>query len=178
MTLFSNLKKRERNLFCITAVLIIFWIVQGFVVKPIFTKWKQLDEKISADALKLERNLEMIKRKDAIKSDYEKYASAVKMAGSEEEEMAKFLTEIEALATSSSIRVIDIKPRPARKIRFYKNYLVELEAEGDINQVSKFIYDIQNSPQMLRVDKLSLGIKGAGTNLLKCRILVSKILIP
>lgn len=175
--IFSNLTKRERNLFYLTMILIFVWVIHSFVIKPIIVKWNQLDDKIEVATLKLEKNIKMIDRKEKIKNEYENYASAVKMTGSEEEEMAKFLTEIESLASSSSTHIIEIKPRPSKKVQFYKKYLIELDAEGDINQLSKFIYDIQNSNQLLKVDKFSLGTKGAGTNLLKCHLLVSKILI-
>lgn len=176
--IFSHFTKRERNLLYFVIILIFLWIAHALVIKPIVTKWKGIDKKIEANSLKLERNKKMIERKQSIQHDYDSYASSVKMAGSEEEEMAKFLTEIESLARSSSVYISDIKPRPVKKVQFYKKYFVELDAEGDINQVSKFIYDIQNSPQLLKIDKFSLGTKGAGTNLLKCHLLVSKILIP
>lgn len=176
--IFSNLSKREKRLFYLTIAIILFWMAQGFVIKPIIIKWKEIDEKISMSVLKLEKNNKIISRQERIKREYENYASNVKMAGSDEEEMAKFLTEIESLARSASVRIVDIKPRPIKKVQLFKKYIVELVAEGDIAQVSKFIYDIQNSPQLLKVDKFSLGTKGAGTNLLKCHILISKILIP
>lgn len=175
--IFSNLTKREKKLFYLTMFLIFVWITYNFVIKPIIVKWKELDDKIEEKSRELEKNIRMIDRKERIEHEYKNYASAVKMGGSEEEEMAKFLTEIESLASSSSVHIIEIKPRPSKKIQFYKKYLIELDAEGNINQLSKFIYDIQNSSQLLKVDKFSLGTKGAGTNLLKCRLLVSKILI-
>jgi len=176
--IFSNLTKRERNLFYLTVILIFIWFAQRFVFKPIIFKWNELDERIAVNSLKLEKNKRMIDRKERIKQEYDRYASSVKMTGTDEEEMAKFLTEIESLASSSSVRIVDIKPRPIKKVEFYKKYIVELDAEGEIKQVSKFIYDIQNSPQLLKVDKFLLGTKSAGTNLLKCHILVSKILVP
>lgn len=175
--IFSNVTKRERNLCYLTIFLIIIWIAYGFVIRPIRVKWKELNEKIELTGLKLEKNQMMIDRKEAIQREYERYALPVRMTSSEEEEMAKFLTEIESLANSSSVYIIDIKPRPIKKIKFYKKYIVELNAEGDITQISKFIYDIQNSHQLLKIDAFSLGIKGVGTNFLKCHILVSKILI-
>ncbi len=174
----SNLSKREKRLFYLTIFLVLIWIAQGFVIKPVVVKWKELDEKIEISSQKLKKNLKMINRKGRIQADHENYASAVKMVGAEEEEMAKFLTEIEFLASSAAVHIIDIKPRPTQKAQFYKKYLVELDAEGDINQISKFIYEIQNSNQLLKIDKFSLATKGAETNILKCHILVSKILIP
>lgn len=176
--IFSHFTKRERNLFYFVIILILIWISHVFVIKPVVIKWKEINNKIETNSLKLERNQKMIVRREKIQRDYNSHASSVRMAGSEEEEMAKFLTEIESLARSSSVYISDIKPRPVKKVNFYKKYFVELDAEGDINQVSKFIYDIQNSPQLLKIDKFALGTKGAGTNLLKCHLLVSKILIP
>lgn len=176
--IFSHFTRRERNLFYFAVILIFLWIAHTFVIKPIVVKWKEIDKQLEVSSLKLERNQKMIARREKIQRDYNSYASSVKMVGSEEEEMAKFLTEIESLARSSSVYISDIKPRPVKKVEFYKKYFVELDAEGDINQISKFIYDIQNSSQLLKIDKFSLGTKGAGTNLLKCHLLVSKILIP
>lgn len=176
--IFSNLSQREKRLFYLTIGLIAALFIYRFVIRPVVVTWKGLDEKISVTNLKFEKSQKMLSLKGRIQRDYEKYASSVKMAASEEEEMAKFLTEIESLARSSSVHISGIKPLPIKKVDFYKKYIVELEAEGDINQVSKFIYDIQNSPQLLRIDKFSLGTKGAGTNLLKCNILISKVLIP
>lgn len=176
--IFANLNKREKFLLYLTVALLVIWVLHGFIVKPIANKWKQIDEKIEISGLSLEKNQKIIDRKDRIRREYEKYATSVKMTGSEEEEMAKLLTEIESLARSSSVRIIGIKPRPIKKVQFYNIYFVELDAEGDIGQISKFIYDIQNSPQLLKVDKFSLGTKGEATNLLKCQILISKILIP
>ncbi len=175
--IFSNVSKREKNLFFLTVFLIIIWVMYVFVIVPIRVRWKDLNEKIELAGLKLEKNQMMIDRKETIRSEHERYVLPVKMVSSEEEEMAKFLTEIESLVNSSSVYIIDVKPRPIKKIKFYKKYIVELNTEGDISQISKFIYDIQNSTQLLKIDAFSLGIKGAGTNSLKCHILVSKILI-
>lgn len=176
--IFPNVSKREKRLFYLTIGLIFFSLLYSLVVKPLITNWQQLEKKIETSALKVEKNLRMLERKTIIQDEYNKYVSAVKMAGSVEEEMTKFLTEIESLASSSSVRIIGIKPHPVKEVGFYKKFFVELDAEGDINQISKFIYDMQNSTQLLKIDKLSIGTKGAGTNLLKCSILVSKILIP
>lgn len=176
--IFSNLSQREKKLFYLTIGLITVLFIYRFIIRPVVVTWKDLNERISVSNLKFEKSQKILSLKGRIQRDYERYASSVKMSGSEEEEMAKFLTEIESLARSSSVHISGIKPLPIKKVDFYKKYVVELEAEGDIKQVSKFIYDIQNSPQLLKIDKYSLGTKGAGTNLLKCNILVSKVLIP
>lgn len=174
----SSLSRREKRLLYLTITVLAVWILHGFVLNPLITGWKELEDKIEEKSLKLDKSRKILNFKEKIQGEYENYASSVRMQGSEEEEMAKFLTEIESIARASSVHISDIKPRPVKNAGFYETYLVELEAEGDINQISKFIYDIQVSPQLLKIDKYSIGTKGAGTNLLKCRVIVSKILIP
>ncbi|MFH0771650.1 MAG: type 4a pilus biogenesis protein PilO [Candidatus Omnitrophota bacterium] len=174
----SSLSKREKTLFYIILTLIIVWIATVFIVKPFVDKWMKIEEKMYLTSLRVEKNRKILSFKERIQSEYDNFASAVKMQGSEEEEMAKFLTEIESLAQVSSVHISDIKPRPVKKTVFYDEYIIEVEVEGDIAQISKFIYDIQNSPRLLKIDKFSLGTKGAASALLKCDILVGRILIP
>jgi len=174
---FLNLSMREGKLFYLTLAVVVIWIGQAFIVKPISVKWKRLNERIAADSLKLEKSERLIGKKDSIKSDYEKAASAVKMAGSEEEEMAGFLTEIEFLANSTGVHFNEIKPLPIKKFDLYKKFFVDLELEGEISQISAFMRQMQNSPHLLAIDKLTLGSKQAGKSMLKCRMIISKIAI-
>lgn len=173
----SSLSRREKRLLYLTIIVLGVWISHKFIVNPLIVRWKELGEKIEERGLKLEKSRKILHLKEKIQGEYENYASSVKMQGSEEEEMAKFLTEIESIARSSSVHISDIKPRPVKNADFHERYLVELEAEGDISQISRFIYEIQSSPQLLKIDKYSIGTKGAGTNLLRCRVIVSKILL-
>lgn len=172
-----NLNKREKALFYLALILILLGIGQRVIFSPIRAKWKQLDEKVSENLSRLKKSESILAKSAAVEEEYKKNISAVKATGSEEEEMTKFLSEIESLASPSSIHLIEIKPLPVKKTEPYKTYYVELEAEGGISQISKFMYDIENSPNLLTVDKFSLGAKESGTNLLKFHLVVTKLTV-
>ena len=173
-----NLSKREKMLFYFTLIAIAVWIGHAFLIKPMLTKWKKLDEKFASDKLKLEKSERLIAKKSSIAGDYKKAASAVRMTGSEEEEMGKFLTEIESLANSSSVHINEIKPLPTKQLELYRKFYADLEVEGEMVQISDFMQRVQNSPHLLAIDRLSLGSKQAeGSILLKCRIVISKVAI-
>jgi Tfp pilus assembly protein PilO len=174
---FFNLSKRESRLFFLTLAVIIVWAGQAFLVKPVSSKWKRLDDEIAADTLKLEKSERMIRRGKSIKGDYEKAAASIKMSGTEEEEMAKFLTEIESLANSTGVHINEIKPLPTQKPSLYRKFYADLELEGEMAQISGFMRSVQNSPHLLAIDKLSLSSKQAESSLLLCRIVISKIAI-
>lgn len=175
---FLNLSGRESRLFYLTLAVIVACAAQALILKPVSIKWKRLNEEIAADSLKLEKSERLIGRKGPITSDYEKAAAAVKMMGSAEEEMAKFLTEIESLANAAGVHINEIKPLPTKKFNLYKKFYADLGLEGDMAQISNFMRKVQDSPQLLAIDKLSLNPKQAGSNILRCGIVISKIAIP
>jgi len=174
---FLNLSKREGALFYLTLAVIVLWAGQAFLLKPVSTKWKRLDEEIAADRLKLEKSERLIGKGSSITSDYETAAADAKMAGSAEEEMAKFLTEIEALANATGIHINEIKPLPTKKFGLYRKFYADLELEGGMAQISGFMRKMQDSPHLLAIDKLSLSSKEAGSNLLRCGMVISKMAI-
>jgi len=175
---FFNLSRRESRLFYLTLAVIIAWACQAIIVKPVSTNWRRLEEEIAADRLKLEKSERLIRREKSINSDYERAAASLKMSGTTEEEMAKFLTEIESLANSAGVHINEIKPLPTKKLDLYRKFYADLELEGEMAQISRFMRSVQTSPNLLAIDKLSLSSKQGGSNLLLCRIVISKMAIP
>lgn len=176
--IFLNLTSRERRFFYVIIALISFWVLSDFVVRPIVAKERGLADKIAAERLNLEKSKKLIARRQVIQREYDNYALLNKMTGSETKEMSKLMTAIESFKNSSSVRMLEYKPSPVKDEHFCKRYTVELEVEGDANQISRFLYEIQTSDQLLKVDKFQISTKGGATDLLKCRISASKILIP
>ena len=174
---FLNLSGRESRLFYLTLAVIVAWSAEAFIIKPVSIKWKRLDDEIAADSLKLEKSEHLIRRRGPITNDYEKAALPLKMTGSAEEEMAKFLTDIESLANTTGVHINEIKPLPTKKLSLYRKFYADLELEGDMAQISNFMKKVQSSPHLLAIDKLSLNPKQTGSNLLRCGIVISKIAI-
>ena len=91
--------------------------------------------------------------------------------------MAKILGEIEALARKSSVYLVDMKPRKPREVEFYKEYTVEIEAEGYMESLMSFIYQVNTSSQLLRIETLRLNLTKGGSNVLSASMLITKVLI-
>ena len=172
-----NLTKRERLLFVVTVAAVAVWLGQRFLVKPVLDAKAGLDSKIESSTVKLEKGRRLIGREAIIKDNYNRMASMAKFSGSEEEETAKFLTEVESTAGSSGIRVNEIKPLPVQKKDLYVKFQCELEVEGEMFQVAGFMKNIRSSNSVFAIEKLTLSAKQSGSNLLRCRIVVSKIAI-
>jgi Tfp pilus assembly protein PilO len=157
--------------------LIVASLAYNFILEPLGKRWTALNNEIRIMQLKLKKSTQTLKRRIEIMERYENISSYVgKTRGSDEEEITILLSELERLASTSSARITDIKPRPPKLHEYYKKYSIEVESEGDIATLTKFIYEIQNSPQLLSIEKVSINMKSGAGSYLKTYMLVTKIL--
>ena len=178
MTFLDKLSKKEKIGVYIGAAFLLAVFLDNLVVKPVSTRVKALNMEIKTGEAQLSQYLRNLGHKDGVQKEYRKYTKYVKKGGSDEEETAKILGEIETLARSSNLILADMKPRMPRTIGFYKEYTVEIEVEGGMNSISRFLYQLNNSTQLLRAEKVRLYPKKKGLSVIKGSILVTKILIP
>jgi len=174
----AGLSKRERYILYICIFVVASSLLYSFVVEPTARRWRDLGREILTQRAKLDKNLKVIAREESTRQEYERYAANVRQKGSDKEEMASLLREVETLARASGVHITDIKPRPVKDMQFYKRYIIEVESEAKIRQLTRFIYQLQRSRQLLKVEKLRLTAKGRGTPLLKSYMLIARVLIP
>lgn len=175
---FNRLSNREKIGLYFIGLISVCAVLFYVIIEPVWKKWQDLNESINLNEQKLLKNLKILSQKDQIVELYNKYASDIKMKGSVEEETAVILSEIENIARSSNTYITDIKPQKVKDMEFYKEYFVELEAEGDIVSLTRFIYGLQSSKQILKVRQLRLNAKEDAGDKLQGYMVISKILIP
>jgi hypothetical protein len=175
----SFLVARGRTPFLILgAVLLAFFMGSAIVLGPVRNRTRQLDESIIAQEKKAARNLRVLSEasKQAAIREYEKFGGIILMRASTAEENAAMLTEIERLAADGKVVVSSTKPHEPKIDKDFEEYQVELEIEAGMPQLVSFVYGIENSTQLLRIEKLTLYVKGDGAgDVLRGSLLVSKV---
>ena len=173
----EKLSKREKIALFTGITLVIAAILDIVAVKPISGKIQFLDREIKVSEKQLCLNLCNIARKEVVEKEYKEYDKYVGEEGSEEEETSKILSEIETLARKSGMYLIKMKPQSPKVTGFQKEYKIEIEAEGKIEIVVQFLYQLNNSSQLLRAEKIRFTLKEENTSVFKVSMLISKILI-
>ena len=178
MDFISKLSKKEKIGLAAAAIVVSMVIIDRLVVSPIGERFQRIGREIELSEKKLVLDLRNISNKESISDEYEKYKNYIKRsAPSDEEEVAALLAEIEGLARKSDINLNDIKPQQAKQTDFYREYYVEIEAEGAMEHIVVFLHNLSSSPQLLRAVKLQLGLKDKESSVVKASILVSRISI-
>lgn len=152
-------------------------LLDRMVVSPISSRINRSNQQVSLAEKQLGRHLRNLRQEQVISEEYRKYIKYVKKVGSDEEEVAGILGEIEELARKSAVYLVDIKPQMAKKVNFYKKYSVEVEAEGETESLVDFMYRLNNSPQLLRVAKLRFRLKEKESPIVKAVFIIVKVLV-
>ena len=178
MNFLKKLSRKEKIGLAVAGLVVLAVFLDKVLIAPISGTFRKLNRGIEVAEKQLARHIDSLNREDQTRAVYKKYMHYVIKAGSDEEETARILAEIEGLARSSGLSLADIKPQSPKNISFYKKYVVELKAEGSMESIVNFLLELNSSPQLLRAEKISLGAETKGSSSLKAVIVVTKIVIP
>ncbi|HOX54024.1 MAG: type 4a pilus biogenesis protein PilO [Candidatus Omnitrophica bacterium] len=173
-----SLSPREKIILSICALLILAYFGVNFIFEPIKAKIDELNNQIGIAELKLKKSNKIIGYQESVEDNFKKYADLIKQKSSDEQEMSALLSEIEAITKDIKISISDMKPSRVRAIDFYKKFSVELEAEGLLEDLTKFIHTLQSQPHFLKIERMRLERRSMRTNTLRTSILISRIRVP
>lgn len=175
---FYRLSKKERIGLITAAVIVLAVFMDRVVISPMVAQLNSMDREIALSEKKLSHDLRNIHNKELIATEHEKYKNFIKQGPeSEEENVSNMLSEIEGLARTAGVDLVDIKPQPSKVIDFYKEDAVEVKIEGPMDQIVLFLHKLNASVGLLRAVKCRLGIKQKDLTIMKASILITKVSI-
>ena len=178
MILIKNMNKRERYIALTALLFIAAAIGYNFIVEPIARQWGTLNREISSKTVTLKRDLALLLVDKTLEENYSKFSRYVRSDKSEEEAVAEFLSYIENLSRNDSCLIVNMKPIGTRDTGAYKEILVDLSSEGSVSQFTKFLYDVENTKNMiLKVKHFVLTSKAGQEGALRGTFLISKVII-
>ena len=165
-----NLSKRERCIFISAVSIIILTLFYNFLFEPILKKWNTLNNEIVIKKTQFGKNLQLLKNRNKIISEYNTYASSVR-------NISKILSRIEREADSLGIKTYNIRPRPVIQKELYKEYIIELQIEGEFLNIDKFISQLAEPPLFITVVKFEFRKTAETSSYFKGTLLLSKLII-
>ena len=170
-----KLNKRERLIFYLCISLILVAILGKAVFRPLSDKLATLNQEIRSKEVELMKGLRVDGQRDQILKEYKSYEGYLKVEGSDEEIISEFLREIEKLGRESAVSLLDIKPQSTNKRAIFKEYIIEVRLEAPMKDIVGFLYRLNNSSLLLKVEKLVLSLKEENSDILKTNMLISGI---
>lgn len=174
----SRLSKRERYIFYGAALVISLTFLDRLILGAISSKIELLDKEIQIQEAVIRKSLYILTQKDRIGKALGEYAFSAASSQSQEEEMVFFLRDIEELANKCSLYVIDIKQTGIIEEDILKEYLVRVNCEGQMEQLAEFFYRLENSNQLMKIEKYDIRPKTKGSSVARCTVFISKAVLP
>lgn len=157
----SKLSARERVFALLCLLLVGSALLVSYAVQPYLALQERLDSQIRFKRIRLAKYSRLVALKPAALRTYDRLLSQEPSGGSERE-MSRFLGELESLARRSSIGIRGVKPLPEEKKDFYHRFAVELETDASTDALVRFLYHLQRSPLILKVQRMNVSARGDG----------------
>jgi len=174
----KKLSKREIIIFYLAIAIVFMVISDRFIFGPLLSKIRLLDKEIENKERLLKKTLHIISQRQRIEKENEIYTAYSVQASSKEEEVASLLKIIENFASETGVQIIDIKPRKiTSEGDLTKKYIVDLNFESEIDKAFVFMYKIDSSNLLIRVERFSAIPKAKGSSMLRFNTSVSKTVV-
>ncbi|MEW6009412.1 MAG: type 4a pilus biogenesis protein PilO [Candidatus Omnitrophota bacterium] len=177
MKVLSKLSKREKIFLYITAGLIAGSLGFKFIFEPLLRLSDRLNQKLKVSQSQL-RRLQRLSSGKPIKEDYELSLASIKMAKSADAEMARLFGEIESMAKDAGVNILNLRPQEIEDKKVYKKFSLELKSEGTSKQILQFVFLIESSPLLLKIDRFQLAANASSKGLLSASLTLSRLAIP
>ena len=172
----KNIAKREKLLGAITAVVVLAALGYNFIIEPLTVRWSILKDEIREKEVLLAKNRRILRNKEVItelNTTYSKYLQIKKLTP--EEDSAIALSNIEKQARSANVHITNIKPLAIKKFEDYTKFTYRISAESGMGELTKFIYNLQSSEQLLKVERMVLRAKERNPRTIKSMLHITKI---
>ncbi len=162
-------------------VITLLMVVLGYhgVWRPLTAKLGGLDDEIFAMQLKIRKARTLLRQRDEVLEEAKKYPNLSRMeAGSDEEEIARLLNFIEQTARKLGVSLSDVKPQAVQSDKMSKRYLVELNAESGLHELAEFVYDLEHSTELLKIEQVNTGPKDEkNASILRSALIVTRVVV-
>ena len=175
----NQLNRREKYLALATLSVISIAVIYFLIIGPIFAKSVVFNKEIRSKINNLEKGRKILASEGALKSEYNKLSKDAKSIKNEEGAIAGTLAYIEDVSRNDSCFIANIKPIGTTNLESYKEILIDVTVEaGGIEQLSKFLYDIENPrDNLINIKRLTISSKAGQAGTLKAAVIISKILL-
>ena len=176
LTFLSRLSRREKIIFYIAVTIVSLTLIDRLLLAPVTQKIDNQASEIENKERGIEKMSFILSQKPRIVAETAKYVKFLSKARESDEEATTILKEIESIANDNSMYIVDLKPVGFRDSDEVKKYVVTITCEGQMENVFSFMYNIESSPLLLRIERCEIVPKSKESSIASLTLMISKII--
>jgi hypothetical protein len=174
----SRLSLREKVGLGLAVLFLLGVVADRLIVRTVVRGFRRLETAITEEKVNLKHFLSVAQQEEPVAREYEKVRGLVEEVTATSSAIDRMKGQVDRLASESGLMVISMEHREPRSLEFSELFAVEVgRFEAGIQNVLKFLTQIESTPGMLRVSKLNLS-PVRGKDLVRGSMLITKVMIP
>ncbi len=168
-----DLKNRQHLLGLIAAGVVALFLADKVVLTPLAKSWKARATEISELKKKVTEKQGLVQRERSLKDHWAEMRSNTLTNNASQAEQ-QMLKAFDSWARQSQVTLVSISPQWKHDSDDYMTLECRVEATGNLNTISRFLYELERDPMALRLQavevsardndgqQLSLGLQVSG----------------
>ena len=169
---------REKAIFAaMVLICLVFGLYRGVFV-PLRERGESIKVKITKTEKALVRQRKAVRMAKVMDSRFEDVLKDFRQNASDEQVMSGILSEVQQVAGDLEMRIADMKPRRVRSTDNFNQFSVSMALDGNLADIMRFIYQLENPPHLFYVEEMSLAKVSPRASELRCQMILSRMMIP
>jgi hypothetical protein len=175
---FSGLSAKEKKVLAFAAIIVLAALFDRLLVAPSMNRLRLIDDNIAEQQKVIGQNVRFLAHRDRIIQEAAAYKDFyTKNVQTEEAVIADFLKKIESLATKSQVALAKVSTDGQDYQKDYLKYFVTLDCSGKLENITNFLYAVNSSPELLKVEKMNLLANARDAEKIQATITISKMIM-
>ncbi len=175
-SLLNKLTVREQRLALVTVFSVALSVLFFLIVRPLTSEWEELELEIRTKTEHRELLKAILEKEPEVNASFEQYRELLAQQSTDEVVRNELMQDINSISARSDLKAPVIREGSTESYKFYKRYFVDLDIEGAVVNLGRFLANLQESTKLFRVESLSVTRKFGPV--LQGRMEISKILVP
>ena len=174
----SGLSAKERKVLAFAAIIVLAALFDRLLVAPSMNRLRVIDDNIAEEEKIIGQNMRFLAHRDRIIKEAAVYKDYyTKNVLTEDAVIADFFKKVESLATQSQVTLAKVSPDGQDYQKDYLKYFVTLDCSGKLENITNFMYAVNTSPELLKVEKMNLLANARDAEKIQATITISKMIM-
>jgi len=175
---FSGLSAKEKKVLAFASIIVLVALFDRLLVAPSMNRLHLIDDNITEEQKVIGQNMRFLAHRDRIIQEAALYKDYyTKNVQTEEAVIADFLKKVESLATQSQVTLAKVSTDGQDYQKDYLKYFVTLDCSGKLENITNFLYAVNSSPELLKVEKMNLLANARDAEKIQATITISKMIM-
>lgn len=173
----AKLGPREKIGVAVAGLIVLALLMDRLVVATVLGVCREIDTAIVEEEANLAGVKKVLQHREQVVDAYRDVSEAMGETAPAGEIMDVIREAVDQIAARTGVQLLSTEQREPRTSDYFEEHILESRFEADMNSLLSFLYELRQSPAMLRVTQLALSPDKA-TDLIQGSVVVSKVVVP